>query len=272
MPRRFPGVPAGAPVLYSVRGDAVFARLAGDHPEIAARTIQAAERVLRHEFDLLGSGPFVPRDPDRPAGAAGYMPIDWTLDPVRNLRFRNNVPFKDWRLYEMRPGLADIKHPWELARCQHFAILTQAFRLTHRPEFASEVFAQIADFMEANPEGRGIQWTCTMDVALRAASWAMALEDLRTAGFEPRGIVGGLRGAVPPRSLHLRESRESLRGDEQPPPEQRGRSLLRALVFKDDPSARVWRDFCRSSLEKEIEVQVLQDGADYESSVPYHDW
>lgn len=269
-PRRFPGVPAGAPALYSVRGDEVFARLAESHAEIAMRTIQAAERVLRHEFDLLGSGPFVPHDPDRPTGEGGYMPIDWTLDPVRNLRFRNDVPFKDWRLYEMRPGLADIKHPWELARCQHFAILTQAFRLTRRPEFAQEVFAQIADFTEANPEGRGIQWTCTMDVALRAASWAMALEDLRTAGFDHPGLGAAYEALF----HHGHFIFENLENHYEVTSNHFLSNVVGlffvALVFKDDPAARMWLDFCVLSLEKEIEVQVLQDGADYESSVPYH--
>jgi uncharacterized heparinase superfamily protein len=270
MPRVFPGLPQGASRLYSVREDAVVKNLARAQAPQAASAIRVAERLLRHEFDMLGSGPFVPKDPDRPARAHGYMPIDWTLDPVRNLRFPNHVPFKEWRLYEMRPGLADIKHPWELARCQHFAVLTQAFRLTGRREFAAEVLDEIADFMEANPEGRGIQWTCTMDVALRAASWAMALEDLRIAGYEHPSmeaayealfhhghfVFENLENHYEVTSNHFLSNVVGL--------------LFVALVFEGDSAAKTWAEFCVSSLEKEIEVQVLPDGADYESSVPYH--
>ena len=268
--RSFPGEPRGPSRLYSVLREDVITRLAHDEPALARESIQAAERALRHEFDLLGSGLFVPRDPDRSTRANGYAPLDWVLDPVRNLRFPNHVPFKEWKLFEMRPGLADIKHPWELGRCQHFAALTQAFRITGRAEFAHEVLDEIADFMQANPEGRGIQWTCTMDVALRAASWAMALEDLREARFQHEGMTGAyealyhhghfifenLENHYEVTSNHLLSNVVGL--------------FFVALVFDGDPVSLEWEEFCRSSLEKEIEVQVLPDGADYESSVPYH--
>ena len=60
-------------------------------------TVAAAESFLAHRFDLLGSGPFTPVDPDRPA-RDGYQPIDWYLDPVRQLRFPRGVPHKEWKL------------------------------------------------------------------------------------------------------------------------------------------------------------------------------
>ena len=46
-------------------------------------------------------GPFVPRDPDR-AAIGPYQPLDWYLDPVQQLRFPSGVPYKEWKLYEMR--------------------------------------------------------------------------------------------------------------------------------------------------------------------------
>jgi hypothetical protein len=41
-------------------------------------------------------------------------------------------------------------------------------------------------------------------------------------------------------------------------------------VFHDLPEATLWNTFCRDALEHEIQIQVLNDGADYESSIPYH--
>jgi hypothetical protein len=43
-----------------------------------------------------------------------------------------------------------------------------------------------------------------------------------------------------------------------------------ASVFHDLPEAAVWNTFSRDALEREIQIQVLSDGADYESSIPYH--
>src|SRR5262249_31784072 len=82
---------------------------------------------------------------------------------------------KAWNLMEMRPPNADIKYPWELARSQHWVTLAQAWRLTRHARFAREIRNQLDDFVEANPGGIGVNWTCTMDVASPAANWALAL-------------------------------------------------------------------------------------------------
>ena len=43
-----------------------------------------------------------------------------------------------------------------------------------------------------------------------------------------------------------------------------------AAVFDDLPRGAAWDRQCRAWLVQEMEVQVLPDGADFESSVPYH--
>src|SRR5262249_38612364 len=150
-----------APVLYSTIARGAVDGLRAADPERVRQTIAAAERLLRHEFDLLGSGPFRPADPDRPP-RDGHAPVDWYLDPVRGLRFPRGIPHRQWNLFEMRPGNADIKYPWELARCQHWAALGQAYQLTGDDRFAIEVARELDDFVEANPTAIGVNWTCTM--------------------------------------------------------------------------------------------------------------
>lgn len=247
------------------------AELARICPAECARTIEDAGRVLRHEFDLLGSGPFTPHDPERPPRPHGYRPLDWYLDPVRNLRFPRGIPHKEWKLYEMRPGNADIKYPWELGRCQHLVLLAQAWRMTRRPEFAREIYDQIADFMEANPVGLGVQWTCTMDVAIRAANWAIALaltldagaidDSERIAAYAAlfdhgRFIYENLENTYEVTSNHFLANVVGLH--------------LVAAEFTGLNQADDWDVFCRRSLEREMSVQVHTEGSDYESSVPYH--
>ena len=56
----------------------------------------------------------------------------------------------------MRPGLADIKLPWELGRCQHWVPLAQAFRADRRRTLRrGDRRDQHDDFMDANPIGIG---------------------------------------------------------------------------------------------------------------------
>ena len=143
-------------------------------PQRIEACVLDAETVMRHEFNLLGSGPYRPTCPSRPVTAGGYAPIDWALDPIRQLRFKEGFSHLTWELYRDRPGNADVKFPWELARCQHFLQLAQAWICTKNPKYAQEILSQISDFNEANSAGIGVNWTCTMDVGLRAASWAIA--------------------------------------------------------------------------------------------------
>jgi hypothetical protein len=229
-----------------------------------------ANRVLRHEFDLLGSGPFTPVDPERPA-TDGYQPIDWYLDPVRNLRFPRGIPHKEWSLYVMRPENADIKYPWELARCQHWVLLGQACLLFRDPRYAREIILQLDDFMAANPVGVGVNWTCTMDVAIRAANWAVALQLLRHCDDLSQEDWQRAYKALFAHGTFIYDNLENHY-------EVTSNHYLSNVVglyfisetFADLPSGRRWITFCRTSLETEMSAQVLDDGADFESSVPYH--
>ncbi len=259
-----------APALYSTLPAGAIEALRRASPARVDATVAAAERVLRHEFDLLGSGPFVPIDPDRPRRGS-YAPIDWYLDPVRKLRFPRGVPYKEWKLYEMRPANADIKYPWELARCQHFAALGQAFAFTGDERFAREIADEIDDFVAANPVGIGVNWTCTMDVAIRALNWAIGLELVRASTTLDHAFWVRAYSALYDTGVFTRSNLENTY-------EVTSNHFLSNVVglwflgavFDNQPAGREWLEFARGALEQEMTVQVLPDGADYESSVPYH--
>ncbi len=243
------------------------------YPAQAAAIIAAADRVMRHEFDLLGSGPFVPVDPGRDRRAAAIGRSIGISIRCSGCGFPSASRIGEWNLLEMRPGLADVKFPWELGRCQHWVPLAQAFRITGDARYATEVFDQHDDFMEANPVGLGVNWTCTMDVAIRAFNWAIALEldsiaaRSTDAGSRDQPVCVDLRS----RPFHRAQPREQVRGHQQPLPQQRRRLVRRRrCCFATCRPAQRWIARCREWLEQEIRVQVLDDGADYESSVPYH--
>ena len=246
--------------------DAIAARFSGR----VASTLAAADRILRHEFDLLGSGPYRPVNRSAPRAGA-YEAIDWLLDPVSGLRFPGGVPYQQWNLETMRPGMADIKLPWELARCQHWLTLAQASRLSAAGRYAQEIADEFYDFTSANPVGAGIHWTCTMDAAIRAANWALTLDVVRGAESLPRAFWADAYGALFDHGVFIENNLENTY-------EVTSNHFLSnvvglfylSAVFAGLPSAERWRSRCREWLEQEMRTQVLEDGADYESSVPYH--
>jgi ubiquinone/menaquinone biosynthesis C-methylase UbiE len=255
---------------YSEAAIAHVARLRGLFPDMARGTVAAAEGFLAHRFDLLGSGPFTPRDPDRPE-RDGYQPIDWYLDPVRDLRFPRGVPYKEWKLFEMRPGDADVKYPWELARCQHWMTLAQAWRVSGEARFAIEIARELDDFVEANPVGIGVNWTCTMDVAIRAANWCLALSLLHDCAALDAAFWGRALRAM---FDHARFIFDNLENNHEVTSNHYLSNVCGLFVlaaeFADLPAGHEWLAWCRNSLETEMTVQVHEEGTDFESSIPYH--
>lgn len=239
-------------------------------PEAVKATVASAEDFVQHRFDLLGSGPYVPVDPDRPT-LEGYRPIDWYVDPVRALRFPRGVPYKEWRLYEMRPANADVKYPWEQARSQHWVTLAQAWQLTRHARFAREIAFQLDDFMEANPVGIGINWTCTMDVAIRAANWCLALALVLDCPALDDAFWRRAFAALYDHGIFIFSNFENKY-------EVTSNHYLTNVVglyvlareFLDLEKGAEWDRWCREAVETEINVQIHDEGADFESAVPYH--
>lgn len=248
-----------------------LARLQAEFPVERALTIAAAERILSHRFSLLGVDDFESWDSTRPAHPEGYRWLDWHMDPRSRLRFPTGFPHKRWDMATMRPGLADIKHPWELARCQHWPVLAQAWALTGDGRYAIEIAHQLEDFVADNPIGQGVNWVCTMDVALRAANWSVSLQILQPwAAPDPAFWSKACH--------HLLALGHFIRDNPEDKYEVTSNHFLSnvvgllyvAAVFVDRPQGQAWLDWCVDKLEREMQVQVLPDGADFESSIPYH--
>ena len=243
-------------------------------PDRARDTIAAAERVLRHEFDLLGSGPFVPVDPDR--RARGRLRADRLVSRSRpRLRFpaRRAVQASGSSTRCGRSN-ADIKYPWELgalpalgdARPGVPADRRRAVRA--RRSLASSTISS-RPIRSASASTGPARWTSR----LRAVSWAIGFELVRAARAIDDAVLASARtrrcsttasssaatSRTPTKSPAITSSATSS-----------GSAVRRRRLRRSAGKARRGRRSRASALEQEIDVQVLPDGADYESSIPYH--
>lgn len=249
---------AGAGFLYTTSERDELARLHRDGPfASSAEALQKrVERILRHEFDLLGSGPV----------ALGRQ-IDWHRD------------FKTGRRWELTPSEridvsdlaseSDVKVPWELSRGQHLTALARAWVVFGNERCIREFEAQVRSWIHENPVGLGVNWASAMDVALRAVSWIWSLALFEGAPFSPGfrdEILCSLyvHGRWIPR--HLEHG------------EVNGNHLLSdalglvacGSVFRDTGDGRGWIELGREILEAEVVAQVGEDGVDFEGSLAYH--
>jgi hypothetical protein len=231
--------------------------LASLPPERRERLLRSADAVAAHIFDLLGSGPtdLGPR-------------IDWRRD------FKAG---RAWpRVHRSRvrishPDGSDIKVPWELSRFQHLPLLAAAFRLTGERRYLDEIGAQLLDWIDANPVEFGVNWACTMDVAIRAANWIAALAII--AGDGRGAAAPWLDDALASLLLHGRFIRSHL---EWAP--TRGNHYLSdvagllvvAALFSAGAEGRAWAGWATREILAELDHQVRPDGCDHEASIPYH--
>src|SRR4029450_8050519 len=77
------------------------------------------------------------------------------------------------------PG--DCKLIWELNRHQWMLALGQAYRVTGEPRYAAAFARYVREWLAANPRGRGINWTSSLELAYRLVAWCWALVLFRTA-------------------------------------------------------------------------------------------
>lgn len=217
--------------------------------------LERADAISAHRFDLLGSGP-----------AELGEEIDWSRD------------FKSGRRWPLRhrllvPGFyfddSDIKVPWELSRFQHLPLLAAAFRLTGERRYLEEIGAQLESWIEANPVEIGVNWACTMDVAIRAVNWVAALA---LCAEEAAGEPWAERAAAS-LLLHGRFIRTHLETAEARTnhylSDIAGLAVVAAL-FSHGPEGAAWGGFATLELAAEMEHQVRSDGCGHEASIPYH--
>lgn len=228
-------------------------------PATAQATLLAADQTLRHTFDLLGSG-LVDLGPK----------INWQAD------------FKTGHVYDPQahyteikpasyPGGHDIKVPWELSRCQHLVWLGQAYALTADEKYTQEFIAQVSDWIQSNPPKLGVNWVCTMDVAIRAVNWLWALQFFYGSPLLTDKFLIKLAKSLLVHGRHILANLEWS-------PELTGNHYLSDIVglvylgllcpyFEESDH---WRKFGLQELWREMEKQVYWDGADFEASISYH--
>lgn len=217
-----------------------------------------AEKALAHRVDLLGSGP-------KELGAQ----IDWHTDFKTGLswppRYFADIDYNN----SDRPS--DVKVPWELSRLQWLMPAGQAFLLTRDDRYAAGVRDVLEQWMEANPCGGSVNWSCTMEAALRIFSWTWFFHVFHDA---PSWCNADFRFRFL-RSLYLHVEftdrhieRSDVNGNHYTA--DAAALVVGGLFFGEGQGPQRWQQEGWRILCEEMPRQVFPDGVDFEASVPYH--
>ena len=241
-------------------------------PSRKEEIVAAADRLLRHEFDILGSG-----------RVSLGKTIDWQLDFKSGIRWREDViyPAWNWRKVDDLAGAeiyrgpfydiddpSDLKMPWDLSSFFHLPTLAEAWLQTGDTRYAREIEDQLRDWHKKNVYPQGVNWTCAMVAGIRIANLAFALRVLEPEEFLGQtGVLSILR--------HVKFILDFLEVDEDGRRNNHYINNVVGLGFGAVEIARsgLGRDllaFAFDELKRELVVEFSDDGTNYEGTIPYH--
>lgn len=222
------------------------------------RLLSAAERILAHDFYLLGKR------------VTFGESIDWHLSYDTGRKW----PLVPW--YEInvrdpsRPG--DVKYVWEINRHQHLLILGRAYWATGDERYAQEFAQEIRSWLKENPLGFGVNWAYNLEISIRAITWIWCInfflaspyldDDLlfdmvRCLIYSARRLLSGMSY-----SEHCMPNNHLI-GDAA------GLAFIGIFLPELRESVK-WRSRGFSILFREIRSQVYPDGVSFEQAVSYH--
>jgi hypothetical protein len=225
-------------------------------PEFEKNTLEKAEQVLEHRFELLGYGPL-----------AYGEEVDWHLDIVSGKR----APLRSWpRIrYLDFDEVGDSKVTWELSRHQFLVTLAKAWLLTGEERFLRKLEHLYYDWHRKNPYPLGVNWASSLEVAFRSLSWIWTRELL--AGSETaRKLRRDIAHALAVNAWYVRRYLSTYFSPNTHLQGEAAALFFIGTLLPSLPHASHWRDVGRSILLEHARTKVLEDGAYFERSTYYH--
>ena len=218
-----------------------------------------AEKILEKKIDLLGTGEIF-------LGKNIIWNKDYKTGKIWNNKYYRDINYVDFN------DKSDVKIPWEISRMQWLIPVGQAYLLTGNEKYAIFVKDILEDWINNNTYGHSINWTCTMEVALRIIIWQWffyVFSESKAWKSEKFKFIF-LKTIYLHSYFTIRNLEKSdVNGNHYTAD---GAGLIFAgLFFKGyDNESKSFLNVGLDIIYSEIKLQVFPDGVDYEASIPYH--
>lgn len=244
---------------YSKSQNKKILRYYNSNKDIKNQVIEEAQNVLEHKFNILSSHLVHLGDV-----------IHWTKDYKSGFIWKNEF-YKDIQIINLN-NTADVKMVWELSRFNHFFALGKAYWVTNDRKYYEEFKNEIISWEHMNPYCMSVNWTCAMEVAIRAMNWIFAYFHFqkivetdnkfknklnKLLYYHGKFIYNNLENYNNLRNNHYVANLVGL--------------LYLGLYFSSDKFKKTykWIKKAAKDLHREMKTQINEDGTSYETSTNY---
>jgi uncharacterized heparinase superfamily protein len=227
-----------------------------DHfPEEYATTVAVADDLLEHVFSFFGRC-FVLE------GA-----IQWQQDPLT----KNEWPANFWADVDIRDGqkVGGVKWVWELNRHHHLVTLGKAYFVTSDQRYAREAVEQMMSWISHNPPGLGVNWTSSLELAIRLINWNWTLAFLKDAPELTRDALEQITRSIISQADHISSHLSAYSSANNHLIGEAAGLVIAGLAFPGLPRADRYRQKGLVILYREIERQIYSDGVPAEQAIHY---
>lgn len=222
--------------------------------EYKANIETEADEIIKHKFRILGQEMCFDTE------------IDWHWDPQSGYRW----PLKHYkRLLPVFNSFdnTDAKFPYELSRFNHLTTLGIAYKITGDKKYVQEFIDEVESWLDSNPYLIGINWTCTMDVAIRVCNLIAGFYFFKESQEISDSFLLRFLKSLKQHGKYILHNLEMT-----------GNHYISDIVgliylsvcFPELIDTKKWKEFAIKELIKEMDKQVYPDGCDFEASTCYH--
>ena len=168
----------------------------------------------------------------------------------------------------------DIKIPWELSRMHHFVLLGQGWWITKNDRYLDEIFKQWESWKDQNPFCYGINWTSTMEVAIRAVNIICTMHLIEESTILKKyknNLVNSIleHGTFIEHNLELGYIGKNISAGNHFLANMSGLAII-GMTLGNESKSKNWSKYGINGLEYCMKLMVLEGGLFFESSTSYH--
>lgn len=197
--------------------------------------------------------------------------IDWHKDYYSGYFFPL-IKFNKINIQKLSNKGIDVKFPWELSRFVFALNLAAGYIHTNDEKYYIQYKKLISDWIEKNPFLYGINWKCTMDVAIRAISWILSanvfyviishdsefLKKLSTSLVKHAEYISNFPEIYPDNHTTNHTTADYIG------------LLFLSVALNKHPKSDKWQKQAIDGILKCMDYQVYDDGGSFEASTSYH--